>query len=500
MWPKLLQYFANQKICAPGIPEFDNAFLDCIQKTCRAEAASIWKVDHRSRLQLVVSTDIKAKADIDKVKTVDLTKGKGVSGQAVLNRQTIALASGEDSAVHDNRVDKVLGLRTRSMISSPIMWGARNVYGVLNVINVGDVIQIEDMREMVEVAARLYAQALVKANLYDAQSYEDVAQRYPYLKYSPDGPFARIVELCEKYAPYDDTVLLLGDTGTGKELLAKLIHEASGRTGPLLVVNCGASRPERIADELFGHVKGSFTDADKDTEGFLGSVGKGTLFLDEIGVIPKECQPALLRVLDTGQYNRIGETETRTFKGRIIAATQPTLIEKVQRGDFMEDLAYRLNRFVAHVKPLRERPEDIGILFEHFLSNAGEKYKKTLPVFTKEVHHRVLSYPWPGNVRQMQNVLSNAVVSFPGGIIDLPKLDELLKRHTWLQAEDSKEEKADDSTLNAASTPFEKRLIAALQNPENRMNVGRVNKAKVAKELGIAWHTLSRHMKRLGLE
>jgi two-component system response regulator AtoC len=241
-----------------------------------------------------------------------------------------------------------------------------------------------------------------------------------------------VIERCTLFAPYRETVLLLGETGTGKELLARLIHDESNRSAqPYKSVNCGVMTKELISSELFGHVKGSFTGGLTDKKGFFEEVGGGTLFLDEVGALPPECQSALLRVLDSGEYYRVGESEVRKFKGRIVAATHNDLVDKVREGRFIEDLAHRLGRFIVEVPPLRERRQDIPLLKERILQEWCTEYRTPQPVFTKEAMDRLLSYSWPGNVRQLQTVLRNAAVIFPGGRVDEENVDEALRSYSW---------------------------------------------------------------------
>ncbi len=480
-----------------GKPGFDQTFLERIRDVCKAEAASVWVLDSRSRLELMLSTDITATEDVKKVRKIGLTKGDGISGRTVLRRATQTLSSKDDVERHDDRIDTVLRRKTRSMISSPIVWGSRNVYGVLNVINVAEEKTLDDLKETVEIAARLYAQLLLRVGCYHLPSYEEVASRYPYLVYDPSGPLGLVIENCERYAPHDETVLLLGETGTGKELLARVIYEASKRPGPFLAMNCGATDHTLMRSELFGYVKGAFTGAENETLGFMGDVGKGTLFLDEIGSLPADCQPMLLRVLDKGKYNRVGETEEKQFKGRIIAATQPSLRDKVRNGQFMEDLAYRLERFHVQVPALRDCPSDIRLLLEHFLDEKAKKFGQTRPVFTKDARRRFLSYSWPGNVRQMESVVSDATVLFPGGEIDEVKLDGLLKRHDW----SSRDAFADISRIQASGETgtSEQRLRVACRDPQNRFTSGGINIKKVASALGLDRHTASKRIKELGI-
>jgi len=493
----LLDFFTGCDIGKAGERDFDQEFLERLCQICTAGAASIWKLNGRAHLELVLSTDITDPERIQRIRAISLTRGRGISGQAVLQSRTLAHRVKECDDFHDDGVDKITGQPTRSIISSPIVWGNRNVYGVVNVVNTAEEPILDQIKEYVEIAARLYAHALVQSGSYDAPSFEEVSLRYPALIYDINGPLARVVEACEMYAPYNDTVLLLGETGTGKELLADVIWKSSRRPGPLLTMNCGAGRHQLINSDLFGYVKGAFTGAYKNTEGFLGKVGKGTLFLDEIGNLPADCQPAFLRLLENRKYSRLGDAEPRTFEGRIIAATHPTLREKVQCGEFMEDLAYRLDRFVIDVPALRECLSDIPILLEHFLAEYAEKYSKNRPLFSRKALQRLMSYTWPGNVRQMQNVIRDAVVSFSGGEIDEVRLEGLLQRHSWTLSKAT--DNVDSPPMPQSAGTFEEQFRKACEDPNNRTKQGRVNISAVATAMGISTATVRAQMDEIGI-
>jgi DNA-binding NtrC family response regulator len=227
-------------------------------------------------------------------------------------------------------------------------------------------------------------------------------------------------------------------------------------------------------------------------------VGRGTLFLDEIGNLPADCQPAFLRLLENRTYNRLGDTVKRTFEGRIIAATHPTLRDKVQRGEFMEDLAYRLDRFVIDVPPLRECPSDIPLLRDHFLAEYAEKYSKNRPLFSRKALQRFMSYTWPGNVRQMQNVIRDAVVSFSGGEINEVRLEGLIQRHSWVLSKDIGN--ANPSAESQSPENPDELLRKACEMPENHNKKGRPVIEKLAEHLKLDRHTVSIRMKALGLK
>jgi len=212
-------------------------------------------------------------------------------------------------------------------------------------------------------------------------------------------------------APTDSTVLVLGESGAGKELVARELHRRSDRAErPLIKVNCAAVPRDLFESEFFGHVKGAFTGALRDRVGRFELAHGGTLFLDEVGEVPLDLQSKLLRVLQEGEVERIGEEKTRCVDVRIIAATNRDLREESRRGRFREDLFYRLSVFPIELPPLRERPEDIGLLAEHFLQNAARRFGVKPPRLTKAVVSQLLKYDWPGNVRELQHVIERAVI------------------------------------------------------------------------------------------
>ena len=237
------------------------------------------------------------------------------------------------------------------------------------------------------------------------------------------GTLRQIVSQIDLVAPTDASVLILGETGTGKELVAHEIHRRSNRRqGPLVRVNCASIPRELFESEFFGHVRGSFTGAIKDRAGRFETAEGGTLFLDEIGELPLEMQGKLLRFLQEKKYERIGEDRTRQADVRIIGATNRDLKKAIAAGRFREDLYYRLHVFPIQVAPLRERKEDIPLLAKHFIDVSVRELKCAKPRLTRAAVARLLSYDWPGNVRELRNVIERAVILARGGTLsfDLP--------------------------------------------------------------------------------
>jgi transcriptional regulator with GAF, ATPase, and Fis domain len=237
------------------------------------------------------------------------------------------------------------------------------------------------------------------------------------------APLRHIVSQIDLVAPTEASVLILGETGTGKELVAHEIHRRSGRNdGPLVRVNCASIPRELFESEFFGHAKGSFTGAVKDRAGRFETAEGGTIFLDEVGEIPLDVQNKLLRVLQEKRYERVGEDRTRSADVRIIAATNRDIKQAVATARFREDLYYRLNVFPIQVPPLRERLDDIPALAKHFVELTARDLKCAKPRLTRTAIVKLQSYDWPGNARELRNVIERAVILAQGGTMefDLP--------------------------------------------------------------------------------
>ncbi len=224
----------------------------------------------------------------------------------------------------------------------------------------------------------------------------------------------------KKVAGVETTVLLMGETGTGKELVARAIHEASPRRERALVkMNCGAIPQGLVESELFGHERGAFTGALQRRIGRFETADKGTLFMDEVGELPSDIQVKLLRVLQEQEFERIGSTRSQKVNVRLVAATNRDLESEVSAGRFRRDLFYRLNVFPVRIPPLRERISDVPLLVKHFLAQLERKLAKPLQAVTEEGMRRLQAYPWPGNIRELQNVLERACVMATLPIVDI---------------------------------------------------------------------------------
>ncbi len=311
-------------------------------------------------------------------------------------------------------------------------------------------------------------------------------------KYSFDGivfsgpPMRKVLDLVQKVAATEATVLILGESGTGKELIARALHEKSARrNGAFVAINCGALPEGLLESELFGHVRGAFTGADRNKRGLFEEANNGTLFLDEISETTPALQVKLLRALQEGEVRRVGDNHPFKVSGRLLAATNKDLAKLVAEGKFREDLYYRLKVFPIDLPPLRDRTEDIVPLAEHFLRKAKKKLSSKAMKFSAEAAEALRAYRWPGNVRELEHVIERALIMASGaaiGVADLPP--EMQPAHPAPAARDDCLETLEDA---------EKRhILQALKDCDG-------NQVEAAKKLGVARNTLWRKLKAYGI-
>lgn len=323
---------------------------------------------------------------------------------------------------------------------------------------------------------------------------KELGSRYKYDNMiGKSKPMQALYSLLDKIKSADTTVLIQGENGTGKELIAKAIHFNSPRKGrPFVIQNCSAFNDNLLESELFGHIKGSFTGAIKDKKGLFEVADKGTFFLDEIGDTSPTMQVKLLRVLQEGTFTPVGSTEMRRVDVRIIAATNRNLKEMVEQGTFREDLYYRLNVINLRVPPLRERKEDIPLLAEAFLQKASEANGGQKRTLTRRGLEKLYDYAWPGNVRELQNEMERLVVLAGEETKILP---EMLSPKILEAGEKSKVQGARlQGKLKDALEDLEREMIK-----EGLRRTG-WNKSKLAKELGISRAGLIMKVEKYGLD
>ncbi|RMG82894.1 MAG: sigma-54-dependent Fis family transcriptional regulator, partial [Bacteroidetes bacterium] len=241
----------------------------------------------------------------------------------------------------------------------------------------------------------------------------------------------RAIETAMRVAPTDLSVLITGESGTGKEVMPKIIHHLSHRKhGPYIAVNCGAIPPGTIDSELFGHEKGAFTGASSDRKGYFEVANGGTIFLDEVAELPLETQVRLLRVLETGEFIRVGSSKIQKTNVRIVAATNVNIPDAIKKGKFREDLYYRLNTVPIYIPPLRERKEDIHLLFRKFAADFSEKYRMPPVKLLPDAIEVLEKYYWPGNIRQLKNVTEQISIIEEKREIDAETLKKYLPNYS----------------------------------------------------------------------
>ena len=257
---------------------------------------------------------------------------------------------------------------------------------------------------------------------------QQVKQRFGIIGNSPK--LNRALEIALQVAKTDLSVLITGESGTGKEIIPKIIHHNSARKhNEYIAVNCGAIPEGTIDSELFGHEKGAFTGAYEKRKGYFEVADKGTIFLDEVAELPLETQVRLLRVLETGEFMKVGSSKVQKTDVRVIAATNVDLVEAIQKGKFREDLYYRLNTVPIHLPPLRERKEDIPLLFRKFAADFSEKYNMPPIRLSEDARQLLVNYYWPGNIRQLKNVTEQISIIEKERLIDADTLKKYLPEY-----------------------------------------------------------------------
>jgi DNA-binding NtrC family response regulator len=293
---------------------------------------------------------------------------------------------------------------------------------------------------------------------------------------------APVLDLIARVGPSDANVLITGEHGTGKEVVASALHAVSSRASrPMVAVNAGGLSEGVFESELFGHVKGAFTDAKADRVGRFELAHEGTLFLDEIANVPMHLQAKLLRVLETGEFERVGSSKTRRADVRVLSATNANLSEEVKGGSFRQDLLYRINTIEIHLPPLRERKSDITLLAEHFLQQHAARYRKRLRGFDDQAMRLIMEYPWPGNIRELDHAIERGVLMAP--------MDILRRADLGLEGKDKGPGRIEDMSLEEVELYLIRQALSRYDG----------NVSRAAGALGISRSALYRRLQRFGL-
>jgi transcriptional regulator with GAF, ATPase, and Fis domain len=507
---ELIRFFQAKRHTPPGDREYNAEFCRLLRAAAGAEEASIWQLDLNNNLHLIYSTDI-SEAPLN---NFTLKAGEGIAGAAALSCKTLSVQEAWRHPAYSHRVDDKTGQQTRSMVSAPIVF-ENKLFGVLNVLNLTSRSVFPDIwRETLSLVAVLFGSVLAQAGRLHRR--DDPTQKQGARQKKSPGhhglgpsivgisrPIQKALHRCLKAGGVDIPVLIRGETGTGKELAARRIHEAGPRSkGPFLAVNCAALTETLLESELFGHIKGAFTGAIRNHQGKFLAASGGTLFLDEVSEISFASQAKLLRALEEKKVTPVGADRPVPFDARIIAATNQDLTELVSRKRFREDLFYRLCGIEIVMPPLRERIEDVPLLAAHFLKKA-QKYTTSdscLPslILSPEALDKLVVYSWPGNVRQLEQAILAAVAFCEGDVIQPVHFPPWLHKAMKSSGTRGTSELSEDGRSIDSSESERSRYLKALNN-NKYPGTGRWNLAAAAREIGIPRKTLTYRLKRLGI-
>lgn len=517
----LLQFFRAEPSAMVDELAYEAELCKLLITASSAEEASIWQLDSRYQLHPVYGTNFTS----EDVKNVFLREGEGIGGAVILSRQTMAVSQALRDPRHNHSLDSRISFQTRAMISAPILFGD-SLYGVINILNHSSGGAFPEVwQERLSTVGVMYAAALAAAGrmrLYDESSLRSTVALQRDTQFPTDKtivvgvscPIQEILEVCIKAARTDIPVLIQGESGTGKELAARRIHEASQRgSGPFIDVNCAAVTEGLLESELFGHVKGAFSGATRSRQGKFVAAEGGTLFLDEIGDMSRTFQAKILRVIQEKKLSPVGSEEIKTCDARFVAATNQNLWEKVQAGTFREDLFYRLCGIEIVMPPLRERPEDIGLLARHFLNRAGYAPKigqprSITPEIADEAFDMLMAFSWPGNVRQLEQAILAALTicetdqiqpgDFPSWFLSALNAETDHAGYSQPPTSDYQSEKRYNSGLENYSSQDRARYLKAL-NSTKYSGTGRWNLSAAARHLGVPRKTFIYRLKKMQL-
>ncbi|MCC6809611.1 MAG: sigma-54-dependent Fis family transcriptional regulator [Deltaproteobacteria bacterium] len=389
--------------------------VDEIVKAVGADRGTLYLVD-RARGQLFSKA-----AHLPELKEIRLDIGVGIAGTVAKTGKTMRIADPYAHPLFNKAVDKSTGYKTETILTTPLIDKHQDVIGVLQVLNKksGGAFDERD-EETLKALAVHAAEVIARTSLYQElrlprPEHAPLDYRYNFIV-GTSTLMRQVYELVDKAARTDATVILQGESGTGKGLIARAIHLNSARKDkPFVTIDCTSLPPSLIESELFGHEKGAFTGADRQRPGKFEAAEGGTIFIDEIGELPLELQSKLLRVIQDGEFERIGGRETLTVNFRLIAATHRNLDQMVASGTFRADLYYRIRVVPILLPPLRDRGAiDVRRLAEHFLDVFAEKHRRPVRRFSDAAMQRLCAHTWPGNIRELENCVESAVVLADG--------------------------------------------------------------------------------------
>lgn len=474
-------------------------FLPCAAEHFGAAFASVLLLDPETKeLRFEFGMD----APLDELRKVRLRLGEGIAGWVALGRRISRIEDVGPVPMHSKKVDRITGHATRSLLAVPMIHRDEvvGVFEVGNRLTPPGHFTPEDAAEARALAALLAGWAAADSGPATGRG---PARTQPGRRTLPEGPLfvgthasiRQTLDLILRVAPTDDPVLVLGESGTGKELVARRLHHSSRRAqGPLVVLNCAALSETLLESNLFGHVKGAFTDAREDRPGAFVQADGGTLFLDEVGEMSPSCQAKLLRVLEYGEVTPVGGSQPRRVSVRLVAATNRDLAREVEEQRFRLDLYYRLRGIEILVPPLRERSDDIPVLAEFFLRRAAESKEKAVSGFAPEVLDLFCRAPWPGNVRELRHTVEAMVTMSNGETLTVDDIPVSMRRSLEASAppHQSSLPGGDDHADSAERAEIVKVLQRTCYPATGRWNI-----ARAARELGMSRKTLEYKIKKV---
>ncbi|MCL2094275.1 MAG: sigma 54-interacting transcriptional regulator [Treponema sp.] len=469
--------------------------LESASRLCEGESTSLLLVNQETQeLYFEIFLGGASAKDSAEVSSYTIKMGEGIAGWVAMHNRSIIMNDPESDNRHSSDALKQANFPSRAILAVP-MRVKDECLGVIEIINKkgGKDFTQEDLSWLEIFATQAgiavaNARNMQKAQVKIEQLHEGIIpERVEVIAKNP--VIKEKLEIVDRVAKTDSSVLILGESGVGKEVFAEQIHIKSNRSRkPFVKVSCAAIPEGLLESELFGHVKGAFTSAIASRHGRFETADGGTIFLDEIAELPLALQAKLLRVIQEKTFEKVGSDTTITVNVRILAATNRDIEKQVEKGEFRSDLYYRLNVLPLYIPPLRQRPEDIPALADFFLSKSIKKTQNHFDGFTQEALETMLSYPWPGNVRELENCIERACVIGRGRVIEAEDLFLTTSSPTELSAPTAS---TGNRSLKNAENIFRTRFISQVLSEHNW------NQTDTAKALNIQRTYLSRLIKEL---
>lgn len=484
-------------------------FLNSLLKIQNVQRGSIWIKKNDAYLCVEA-----AGAESDQIKGVSLdTRHPSIVGWVIENKK-MTVAETKSDRRHYKEVEDQLAVKSSLILCFPLFFRDKKVYGAVQIIDTSleknslnlDQGYLEQLQNLVDICSIALSNAVLYANeKKKTQSLKSALKetRHESVIIGQSANFKKCMDLVKSYAGTDFHVLVTGESGTGKELVAEKIHKSSARRDkPFLVQNCSAIPETLLESELFGYKKGAFTGATRDRMGLFEAADGGTVFLDEIGDMPMSIQASLLRVLQKNEIKPLGETSVRTVDVRIVAATNKEIKQMIAENSFRQDLFYRLSVLPVHMPPLRERREDIPLLIRHFLEKESLKAGVIEKKISTEVMQSLVSYAWPGNIRELENLIRYLMVTTEDEYIEVLNVplhirNPNIKIDPYGSPERSSKENPNDFISNLSSMTWpqlEKEYVVSLLKKSN-WNITWASKAS-----GINRSTFASRMRKLKIK